>query len=247
MFSIEFLDEIRRAELAAVLDLFPPRARVLEFGAGTGKQAAELESAGFEVAAIDIASSNYAGHRVFPVVDFDGKIIPFADGSFDVVFSSNVLEHIRDLPPIQKEIKRVLVKGGVAIHILPTHRWRIWTSLAAIPRLIQSVGAAVRAPSRQSGSQFVRQAYVALYQPRHGERGHALTELWTFSPRFWRFHFRQNGFEIEQERDVGIFYSGELLFGPRLSMDRRIAMAGFLGGACHVFKVRPASGRSRAV
>src|SRR5262249_25296470 len=85
------------AELDKIGSLFPAGARILEIGAGTGKQALELQRRGFEVTAVEIADSNYAAHRVFPIKDYDGRTIPLADASVDVVFSSNVLEHVADL------------------------------------------------------------------------------------------------------------------------------------------------------
>src|SRR5438105_12903604 len=97
MFSYEHLDALRAAEIERVVPFFPAGARVLEIGAGTGKQALELQRRGFEVSAIELADSNYAAHRVFPIKDYDGRSIPLPDASVDVVFSSNVLEHVPDL------------------------------------------------------------------------------------------------------------------------------------------------------
>src|SRR5262249_23439752 len=97
MFSLQYLDEIRRLELEIILPLFRPGARILEVGGGTGRQALELSRRGFDVAAIDLASSAYSAQRVFPILDYDGTTIPLPDASVDVVFSSNVLEHVGDL------------------------------------------------------------------------------------------------------------------------------------------------------
>jgi 2-polyprenyl-3-methyl-5-hydroxy-6-metoxy-1,4-benzoquinol methylase len=239
MYSISYLNALRRAELVAVLDLFPRGGRVLEIGAGSGQQAAELKAAGFDVEAIDIAGSYLAEHRVFPVTDYDGRTIPFGNRSFDVVFSSNVLEHIADLDAIQREIKRVLRPGGVCVHLVPTHAWRLWTSLAAVPALAKYIAAALAAPSRQNAVNIVRQCGVILLQPRHGEHGHALTELWTFRPASWRSRFARQGFMVANERPGGFFYTGEGIFGLRLGMQRRKALARYLGSSCHVFQLRP--------
>jgi SAM-dependent methyltransferase len=45
-------------------------------------------------------------------VIYDGKTIPFRDGHFDSVFSSEVFEHIFNLEEIIPEIKRVMKRGG---------------------------------------------------------------------------------------------------------------------------------------
>jgi SAM-dependent methyltransferase len=238
MFSIPFLNALRCVELLAVLDMFPKGGRVLEIGAGTGQQAAHLKSVGFAVAAIDLPNSDYSGHRVFPVLDYSGTTIPFDDSSYDVIYTSNVLEHIPDLSATHREIRRVLRPQGVCIHVVPTHTWRFWTSVAAIPALFQHALAAMRAPTRTNVYKVIQQCGIMLLQPRHGEQGHALTELWTFHPRYWRAHFEKNGFVIQLHQPVGIFYTGEMILGARLGMQHRAALSRWLGSACHVFKLK---------
>ena len=65
------------------------------------------------------------------------------------MFSSNVLEHVRELDQLEVEIKRVLRPGGLCVHVLPTHVWRFWTTLSAFPVALQKV-AAMRAELRPS-------------------------------------------------------------------------------------------------
>ena len=127
MFDIGHLNDLRAVEIEEIAKHFPVGARVLEIGAGTGKQALELKNRGFDVEAIEIASSHYSDDRIFPIVDFDGRHIPFPDASFDVAFSSNVLEHIPDLTQTHAEIARILKPTGYAVHVLPTHVWRCLT------------------------------------------------------------------------------------------------------------------------
>jgi SAM-dependent methyltransferase len=42
----------------------------------------------------------------------DAQVLPFADGSFDVVLASHMLYHVSDRPKGLAEIRRVLVPGG---------------------------------------------------------------------------------------------------------------------------------------
>jgi SAM-dependent methyltransferase len=248
--SLDHLDAIREAELNKIASLFPAGARILEIGAGTGKQALELQRRGFEVTAIELVDSNYATHRVFPIKDYDGSTIPLADASVDVVFSSNVLEHVADLSRMHGEIRRVLVPGGSCIHVLPTHVWRFWTTvtsyLEAISFFVSSVPQL--APRSLPGATEMRRLRSAWYRTarhtvglclprRHGARGNVISELWLFHPRWWRRNFRDNGFAVIADGPLGLFYTGEVLLGLRLGLGKRKRLARMLGSSCHFFKL----------
>ncbi len=123
------LRSLREHEARTALRYFPEKGRVLEIGAGSGWQSKLFDELGYDVSAIDLATSHYLEDAVFPVKTYDGYRIPFADGCFDLVFSSNALEHIPHIEEFQSEIRRVLVPGGRAVHILPSGSWRFWTTV----------------------------------------------------------------------------------------------------------------------
>ncbi len=237
MDSTAYLNRLRAQEIARIASRIPMGSRLLDLGAGTGQQALELKSRGFDVAAVDLPQSHYAAARVFPVADYDGRILPFPDRSFDIVFSSNTLEHVPDLASLHREIKRVLRLGGSCVHVLPTSSWRFWSMVTAYPVALLRVIAAMR--GKCGWGEVLRYCGAAALQPAHGERGHALTELWTFSPAWWRRHFEQNGFTVTRDEPMGLFYTGAALFGPGLSFDSRERLASFLGSACHLFELKP--------
>jgi SAM-dependent methyltransferase len=258
MFSYQHLDALRAAEIARVVPFFPVGARILEVGAGTGKQALELRRRGFEVTAIEIADSNYATHRLFPIIDYDGLTIPLPDASTDVVFSSNVLEHVPDLVRMHREIRRVLRPGGKCVHVLPTHAWRFWTTLAGYPDALLYLvsGIPELVPRALPGREELRRLGTAWYLTaravggrclprRHGERGNVIAELWLFHPRWWRRNFCENGFTVVHDEPMGLFYTGNMLFGSHLALLQRGRLAHMLGSACHLFEVVP-NQRARA-
>ena len=131
-YTPQHVEDIRRYELELVLLLLPDSGKVLEIGAGAGWQAQLLAERGYVVSAIDLPSSNYIAERMWPITEYDGSHIPFGDSNFDVVFSSNVLEHIRDAYSFHKEIHRVLKHDGCAIHVLPSASWRFWTNITHV-------------------------------------------------------------------------------------------------------------------
>src|SRR5262245_16102006 len=241
MFSIAYVDEIRAFEITQVASHFPQGACVLEIGAGTGRQARDLQQRGFAVSAVDLKGSRYSDNRVFTVVEYDGVTLPFADASFDVVFSSNVLEHVRDLSALYHEMRRVLKPGGYCIHVMPTHTWRLWTALTSFPTAAQWCWRALigRAPLRTA----IRQCGAALLQPRHGVRGFGYGELWLFRPQWWRRNFIAGGFTIASDEPMNLFYTGNLLFGPHLGFSARQRLAAWLGSSSHLFKLRATTAR----
>jgi SAM-dependent methyltransferase len=228
MFSVDHLNNLRLVELEQAMLHLPPGSRILEIGAGTGQQARALQDRGHDVAAIELETSGYAGHRIFPITDYDGRHIPFGDGTFDVVFSSNTLEHVPHLPELHREIHRVLKPGGQCIHILPTHHWRLWTTLAA-PFSFVHLAFSGRF------TDAAKTAAVILLMLPHGERGNALTELRSFRPDWWVRNFEENGFRVKHDEPVGLFYTGTMLRGPSLGFEKRRALGRRLGSATHLF------------
>ena len=254
--SGRFVDDIRNCEFDQVLEnvrrLKPAGCRILEIGAGTGLQARRFSEAGYSIDAIDLASSSYRDARVWPVVDYDGRHIPFPERSFDVVFSSSVLEHIPHLDEMQVEIARVLKDDGVAIHVVPGASWVLMSALTHYPYLLKLVFQRLLAVLKRAARQN-RPADTPLQQqrpgrfttpqllmrvlmpPRHGERGIWLSEFWYFSKRIWIRSFINSGWEIRDWQPNGLCYSGNLILGPRLGIGARQRLGRLLFSVCHVF------------
>lgn len=254
--NAEHLTALRQHELdvvtATLASLGIHQGRLLEIGAGTGEQARVLSARGYEVTAIDLADSRYAASRVWPVIDYDGLRLPFADHSFRIVFSSNVLEHVTNTDRMQQEIRRVLTPDGIAIHVLPSPVWRVLTQFTHYPWLLKTLLSTLVA--RLTGSRppvaptpQPRQPRIAtrsiwhraIYANRHGEHGNALTEASHFRRARWTRVFSDNDFEVIVSMPSGLLYSGYALLGERLGIQTRERMAALFGSACHVFVLRP--------
>jgi SAM-dependent methyltransferase len=230
---MEHLERIREYELGVVLPLLPRGAKVLEVGAGAGWQARALARLGYEVEAVDAEGGGYEEERVWPVKVYDGRALPFADESFDVVFSSNVLEHIPHVEEFQRELQRVLKKGGVAVHLLPSAGWRFWTNVAFYARLPKEVW-----DSHDTMRGRLYNLRRGLMPPRHGERGNSLTELYTFSLRAWLKLFEAAGWTVERTGVNRLFYTGYDIFDSALPLRARRLMSYALGSACNVVCLR---------
>lgn len=256
MFSVAQINALRRAETERIVGMLGAPGRLLELGAGTGEQALELTRRGFDVVAVDLASSVYAANRKFPVIEYDGTRIPLPDASVDIVYSSYMLEYVTDLRSMHAEIRRVLKPAGYCVHVLPTPGWRFWTLVCGVPNALVSLCASVPqmlphalpGPAerlrlgrawRRSAGRFIG----ALVSHRHGERGSVLTELWRFRAAYWRRNFSENGFVVLGDQPIGVFYTGHCLCGPVLGLTTRARLARVLGSAGRLYRLAPAAER----
>jgi SAM-dependent methyltransferase len=100
--------------------------RVLDLGCGAGRFTAELARLGTAPIGVDIAQAAIDRARAsypeldFRQVPFEGPL-PFDDVSFDVVWASEVIEHVADTARWLSEVRRVLVPRGRLLVTTPSH------------------------------------------------------------------------------------------------------------------------------
>lgn len=98
-------------------------AKVLEVACGTGFTLLELAQRGFRVTGLEfdpeLCRLTNVGARHFNLdaggVAGDACRLPFADGSFDAVYSRSFFEHVYDVDLALSEQCRILRKGGLLI------------------------------------------------------------------------------------------------------------------------------------
>lgn len=261
--NLEHLENLRLSELTLVINEINKEKTgeitILEIGAGSGWQAKKLSESGFSVEAIDIVNSNYTQHRVWPIINYNGKDIPFGDEKFDVIFSSNVLEHIPHLEKFQSEIMRVLKADGIAIHVVPSGRWSFWTIIAHYPFILKLIVGKIFSTSNTelevsdsnrvisssseeiamtSYDKFTRKIRDGAIAKRHGERGNVITEMYYFSRQWWVRFFQLTGWKISKYSTNNLFYTGYSIFNSALPINSRKKLSTFLGASCHLFVLR---------
>jgi len=100
--------------------------RVLDLGCGVGRFVAALRAAGAEPVGVELAEAALErARRTAPGADLrrvapDGSL-PLEHGEVDVVWCSEVLEHVPDTVAFLTEVRRVLRRGGRLLVTVPDH------------------------------------------------------------------------------------------------------------------------------
>lgn len=248
----EFTHLMRTAELAPAIALLRPAIDILELGAGDGWQSRALADAGFHMTAVDVDASRVGSSPVFPVTLYDGKSLPFPDASFDAIYSSNVMEHVVEFDRVQDELRRVLRPGGFAIHCVPSGVWRAWTTvghpiyaLKALTTVATQHGPErdlLRANiGRRPGTlaKVGRLFRLAFVSARHGEHGSLAAEHLLFTRKRWFRRFEESGWSVRAVDASGLFYSGNEIWGTRLTERARRRFARVLGSSSIIFTIVP--------
>ncbi len=108
------------ADSAAHVDSFQSLAgaRLLDVGGGPGFFADAFGARGATYVAVDADAGEMRLHGRAPAprtVQASGTALPFSDGAFDIAYSSNVLEHVRDPWDMADEMVRFVRPGGLIV------------------------------------------------------------------------------------------------------------------------------------
>jgi SAM-dependent methyltransferase len=119
----------RRRLVRGLIRRFAPSRgpwRILDAGCGTGANLADYAECGrpvgleYDVTAVSLCGRRHPG---VPVLRGDLCRLPFAAASFDLVMSTDVIEHIEDDVGACREMGRVLVPTGRLILTTPAYSW----------------------------------------------------------------------------------------------------------------------------
>ena len=103
--------------IRAFTAIVPPRARILDAGAGEGQYSALF--AAFQYIAVDlgVGDAGWSYKSLDAVADLSR--LPFADRSFDAAINIVTLEHVREPAVVVQELARVLKPGGALLLVTP--------------------------------------------------------------------------------------------------------------------------------
>jgi len=106
----------------------PSHARILDAGCGSGRNMVELARygtvTGIELSdtSVELAKARNAGEVLA------GSVLemPFADDSFELAVSLDVVEHLEDDLAALRELRRTVAPGGALLVTVPAYQW-LWS------------------------------------------------------------------------------------------------------------------------
>jgi SAM-dependent methyltransferase len=106
----------------------PERARILDAGCGSGRNMVELRRYG-TVTGIELSETSVALARERDAGEvLAGSVLemPFADDSFELAVSLDVIEHLEDDLAALRELRRTVAPGGSLLVTVPAYQW-LWS------------------------------------------------------------------------------------------------------------------------
>lgn len=126
--------EVYRKMLALRGRYLDSQSRILDFGCGAGAIVYGFRDLGFDAYGFDVLDylslrkpedrsffsiAAKEGEKTDFRLDWTQYRLPYADNTFDFVYSSQVMEHVQNHDAVIKELARVMKPGGIAIHSFP--------------------------------------------------------------------------------------------------------------------------------
>jgi 2-polyprenyl-3-methyl-5-hydroxy-6-metoxy-1,4-benzoquinol methylase len=221
---------------------------MLEVGSGDGFMASLLAPLGKTLITTEPTPgcATHAAH--LPRMQCSVTDLPFDDHSFDFVFSSSVLEHVRDREAAFAELRRVLRPDGVMVHLMPSPTWKLLQLAFFYPHLVLSGlellgGQGEVITGTEDWRQHAKNAswWHNIKQhgiPHvHGEYSNHLTEWLGFHANTWADLFRGAGFDVHACLSLPL-YSG---YGFGLERLRRMGEGFGLSGHTAFIITHPGS------
>ena len=215
---IPHLHAIRRREVEKIFGQVPDGAFAsgLELGAGDGFQSRllarwvrRLTSTDFTIQASAVEAPPSVSFLACDAEEVDRVL---AGRRFDLVFTSNLLEHLPDPDRALRAMHAVLADDGIAIHVMPGRFWKVFHLALHLPNravlLLERVGRRgaarpvvatnpVARDNNPKSNRPVRSRWFRMLVPvPHGAAGSHMRELIDYGRSRWRRRLESAGFEI---------------------------------------------------
>lgn len=214
-----YLRGLRRREIELIFGRCPHNAfpHGLELGAGDGFQSTVLAPYVGQLVATDfrpqITRRSALPNITFATCDAERVDEQFAPASFDLIFSSNMMEHLPNPGRGLAGMRVVLRDDGIAAHVIPSPFWKfchltgfyVDSVLGRLNRYQQRRRPQAEAEPTDAEAwdnnpktAATQRPYLArlLWPAAHGASGRNLAEFRLFSREHWLAQFESAGFRV---------------------------------------------------
>jgi methionine biosynthesis protein MetW len=192
-------DENRR-QILGLVTAGPPRPNVIDLGCFNGAFTQELAAAARATRTVGVEwleeHAAQARARGIEVVAADlNEPLPFEDGSFDLVHTNQLIEHLRSTDLFVRELARITAPDGRII--VSTNNLASWHNIASLTLGFQPL------PAHVSDEVHVGNPLDPRRGQRHADAGQ--THLRVFTTRALRELAAENGLKVTAERLNGYY------------------------------------------
>ena len=217
---------------------------VLDFGSGDGFSISKFKEYGLHnVSGIDVYDSNY-NSKDNEIIYYSGKLDDFPMlKKYDLIFSSNVLEHLTSPAQYIELFDSLLNESGFQVHIVPTHYWKFWNSFFYYYSVLKLILKKIfKTKKKFKKNSYKNKVNLKLKQSpffigRHGSRGTSFDEFKLFNPKSYKNIIVNSGFDFE-DFPIPIIYSGHKFLGNFIPIKFRSLLTKFFGYSCHCFIIK---------
>jgi ubiquinone/menaquinone biosynthesis C-methylase UbiE len=200
--------------------------RVLDIGCGDGWMVYRLEAefnkkyrlefTGVDISGFDIdfalQRKEYFQYKDCNFQVMDARDLKFSDQEFDIIISSELIEHILEPYEAVKEAYRVLKKGGIFVLTTP-HKGG-----GLLARFLKLIRVKPNTDAEDPAHNFIKNNEISKTRlsSNQGTTGGGLGHVSVKSPQEWLEIFKEQGFKI-----ISVKGTGGFLFGcPQLDKHR---------------------------
>lgn len=202
---------IRRQEIELVVDelCIKKGTRILEIGCGSGIQSTFLSEKSDFVVSSDIELKDVKFGKLC-LIRCAGEYLPFKNGSFDIVYSSNVLEHMKDRILALRETRRVLGGEGTFVCVVPTSTWKILDVIMHYFRIICVIVSRLKRKRQVLAMENKRPSRISekiryLTPAVHGEYKGIAEEIIAYQERNWVHLLEVGNFNVYKIKKLFLY------------------------------------------
>ena len=219
--------------------------KALELGCGDGRYSKYLASYCNKLIALEynerrlVAKSN---EKTTFIIGDAQDLSRFGDGEMNLVFSSNLLEHLPDVGRCLTECRRVVKQDGLIIHTVPNRTWKFFHLLLYYPfaikvlflrlfspkkavALLESISpdTGVDSSLRVQGSAFSLKEH--LLPKTHGISKSHYSEFKKWGEKYWINIFKRNGLQVAGIVRLPFYFGWEYNFRIILKLGNYLGLS----------------------